>query len=89
LWRRRSAASNADGNAGPDPRLATLAASLWTEQHDKEMERQRTIREGRARQAAVEGLVVDNAGDVQAQIAAERAAQVRRQKKLDANHQRV
>ena len=89
LRRRRAASHHTDNNAAPDPRLAALAETLWTEQHDKEVNRQRTVREGRARQAAVEGLAVDMTEDLQAQIADERAAQVRRQKALDVLHKRV
>jgi hypothetical protein len=89
LRRRRAAANQADSKVGPDPRLIAMAESLWTERHDKEVSRQRKVKEGRARQAAVEGLVADETEDLQAQIADERAAQRRRQQKLDADHTRV
>ena len=89
LRRRRAATNQTDSKVGQDPRLIAMAESLWTERHDKEVSRQRKVKEGRARQAAVEGLVADETEDLQAQIADERAAQRRRQQKLDADHKRV
>ena len=89
LRRRRAASHNTDHNPAPDPHLAALAETLWSDQHEKEVKRQQTVREGRARQAAVEGLVVDMTEDLQEQVATERAAQVRRQKALNVQHQRI
>ena len=89
LRRRRTAGKTTKVVAPADPRLAELAESLWTEKHDKEVARQQKVQETRARQAALEGLVVDDTEELQALIADERDAQRRRQKKLDADHKRI
>ena len=93
LRKRRAASTPAEGlPVGPDcldPRLTTMAEALWSDRQTREVSRQQKVRKDRKLQAAVEGLEADATPSFLALVDDERAATVRRQRALEAEHRRT
>jgi hypothetical protein len=94
LRRRREAARQleaaADGNAANGSKaVAALAEAQWTKQHQAEVDRQRSVRADRERDAAACGLAAYEGPDLNAKVAEERTKENRRQQTLAALHRRA
>jgi hypothetical protein len=94
LRQRRESSRNAapDGNTAncdKDQEAAALAEEQWTDQHQAEIERQRSVRADRERDAAACGLAAYAGPDLDAKVAEKRTKEHRRQQTLDCQHRRT
>ena len=101
LRKRRSAAAALATGLGPSPAaetsaptadiLSTMAETLWTDKHTKEVQRQRQVRAERELEAAAFGALLPAEGEkpeLADKVADEQEAERRRQQALEVKHNR-